>query len=159
MLTADEQLAAEALEGFRQTGIRLDREGRFWHEGGEIVHAGLRRALLRWIDRLDDGRTILRLDDDRYVYLEVQDAPLLVVAARWRDHRVFVTTNDGAEQELEYGSLTIGARDALYCRVRNGRLEARMTTAAYYEVARGIEESDGGFALRAAGAVFTIGQR
>ena len=82
--TAYDQWAAEALERFRQTGIRLDREGRFWHEGGEIVHAGLRRALLRWLDHLDDGRTILRLDDDRYVYLQVEDAPLLVVGVSRR---------------------------------------------------------------------------
>ena len=33
-------------------GFAIDREGRFIHEGAEVVHEGLRRALFRWLDRL-----------------------------------------------------------------------------------------------------------
>ena len=152
----DERLAAEALERFRQTGIRLDREGRFWHQGGEVEHRGLRRAFLRWIDVLDDGRPVLRLDDERYAYLDVDDAHLLVTAARWDGDRAFVATNDGAEQELEYSSLRVGGENALYCRVRGDRLDARVTTPAYYVLAERLEETDSGFSLRAAGRLFRI---
>ena len=159
----DEKLAAEALERFRQTGIRLDREGRFWHEGGEIEHEGMRQAFLSWLDRLDDGRIVLRLDEQRYAYIDVEDAPLLVTAARWQDDRAFVTTNDGDERELAYDTLATGDDDALYCRVENrfGReLEARVVTQAYYALAERIEElPEGGFALRAAGGRHRIGQR
>jgi hypothetical protein len=157
----DERLARAALERFRQTGLRLDREGRFWHESGEVVHAGMRRAFLRWIDRLEDGRSILRLDAERYVYLDVDDAPLLVASARWVEDRILVTTNDGVEAELDYASLTVGAEHALYCRVRGGRLEARITTPAYYVLADAVEEIEGGgrYALRAAGQQFPIGAR
>lgn len=161
-LTADERAAADALERFRQTGIRLDREGRFWHEGGQVEHPGLYRAFLRWLDVLDDGRSVLRLDDKRYAYLDVDDAHLLVVAARWEGERVLVATNDGVEQELDYESLAVGAADALYCRARGGRLVARVTTPAYYVIAEGIEPVDGGdshFALRAAGSTFPIATR
>lgn len=145
--TAEDRLKAEALERFRQTGIRLDREGRFWHEGAEVEHEGLRRAFLRWMDRLDDGRPVLRLDENRYVYLDVEDAPLLITAARWDGDRAFVTINDGVEQELEYDSLRVGDGDALYCTVRGGRLEARVTTPAYYVLAERIEPAGDGFAL------------
>ncbi len=153
------ELTPELLEKFRQTGIRLDRQGRFWHEGAEVSHEGLRRALLRWIDRLDDGRPILRLDEQRYAYLEVEDTPLLVISARWKGDRVSLLLNDGEEEELAYDSLSTGEDDALYCRVRNGRLEARITTPAYYVLAERIEEAAGGFALRAAGSAFVIGRR
>ncbi len=147
--TTEERLSAEVLERFRQSGIRVDREGRFWHEGAEVEHAGLRRAFLRWMDRLDDGRAVLRLDENRYVYLDVEDAPLLITAARWDGDRAYVTVNDGVEQELEYDSLRVGKRDALYCTVRGGRLEARVTTRAYYVLTEHIEQTDAGFALRA----------
>lgn len=159
-LSADERSAAEALERFRQTGIRLDREGRLWHEGGQVEHDGLRRAFLRWLDVLDDGRPVLRLDEKRYAYLDVEDAHLLVVSARWQGDRAFVTSNDGAEQELEYRSLVVGADEALYCRLRGDRLDARVTTPAYYVIAERIEpDGSGGFALRAAGQRFAIGPR
>jgi hypothetical protein len=157
--TAEDRLKAEALERFRQSGIRLDREGRFWHEGAEVAHAGLRRAFLRWMDRLDDGRPVLRLDEDRYVYLEVDDAPLLVTAARWQGDRAFITTNDGVEQELACESLRTGDDNAMYCSVRDGRLEARITTPAFYVLAEHIEESADGFGLRARGRLFDIGSR
>lgn len=174
------------IERFRRTGIRLDREGRFWHEGAQVAHQGFHRALLRWLDRLEDGRPILRLDERRYAYLEVEDAHLLVLSARWDGDRAFLTLNDGSEQELDYGSLRVGDDDALYCAVRDGRLEARITTPAYYTLAERIEpieateldsrdglaepaDPDGTrdardldrveFALDAAGRSFPIGKR
>ncbi|HXU03254.1 MAG TPA: hypothetical protein VN903_19945, partial [Polyangia bacterium] len=68
------------LEQIRRSGISIDREGRFIHEGAEVTHEGLRRALFRWLDRLPppDGRYVLRLDERRFAYLEdVADTPLV----------------------------------------------------------------------------------
>lgn len=152
-------LTPELLERFRRTGIRLDREGRFWHEGAEITHAGFRRALLRWLDRLPDGRPILRLDERRYAYIDVDDACLVVTSVRWDHDRAIATFNDGTESELDYASLGVGAGDALYCAARDGVLDARLTTAAYYALAERLEEADDGFALRARGRLFRIGER
>jgi hypothetical protein len=149
----------EALERFRESGIRLDREGRFWHEGAEITHEGLRRALLKWLDRLEDGRSILRLDANQYAYVDVDDAHLLAMSAQWRGDRAFVTLNDSTEEELAYGTLRTTADDALYCSVRGGRLEARVTTPAYYVLTERVEETPGGFALRAAGGLHLIRRR
>ena len=73
---ADEQAAW--LERIRRSGIRVDREGRFVHDGAEVTHEGLKRALFRWFDRLPppDARYVLRLDEQR------------TLAAPWRrlDH-------------------------------------------------------------------------
>lgn len=150
------------IEQLRRTNIRLDREGRFWHQGGEITHPGLKRALLRWMDRLDDGRPVLRLDEQRYAYVEVEGTPLLVVAARWDGDRAFVTSNDGSEEELGYSSLSADSDNALYCRVRHGRLEARVSTSAYYVLAENIvplDPQETGFVLRARGQTFPIAPR
>ncbi len=150
------QLTPEQIERFRQTGIRLDREGRFWHEGAVVAHRGFHLALLRWLDRLDDGRPILRLDEKRYAYVDVEDAELLAVSARWDGDRVFLSLNDEREEELAYDSLAVGDGEALYCAVRGGRLRARITTRAYQVLAERIEEAGGGFALRAAGGLHSI---
>ncbi len=172
------EITPEFIERLRQTGIRLDRAGRLWHEGEEIKHSGLRRAILRWLDRREqDGRPIIRFDDTRYAYIDIEDAALLVTSARWERDRVWLRLSDDSEEELDYKSLTVGADDALYCLVRGGRLDARVTTPAYYVIAEGIEpiapgdasadapdESrapDSGelFALRARGRRFVIGER
>ncbi len=42
---------ADWLEKLRQSGIRIDREGRFIHEGAPVTHEGLLGALFRWLDR------------------------------------------------------------------------------------------------------------
>lgn len=153
------QLTEEMIERFRQVGIRLDREGRLWHEGAEIQHPGLRRALLRWIDRREDGRPILRLDARRYAYLEVEDAELLVLSARWDGDRAWLLLNDDSEEELDYGSLETGADNALYCAARGGRLRARLSTQAYYVLADRIRQEggdEGSFVLDACGKTFAV---
>jgi hypothetical protein len=147
------------IERLRQTGIRLDREGRFWHEGAVVTHRGFQLALLRWLDRLDDGRPILRLDEKRYAYVDVDDAELLALSARWDGDRAIIALNDETEEELACASLASAPDNALYCRVRGGRLTARITTPAYYVLAERIVETPEGFALRAAGALHPIASR
>jgi hypothetical protein len=154
-------LTPAQLEKLRETGIRLDRHGRFWHEGVEVTHTGMRRALLRWLDRREsDGRPILRMDGGRYAYVDGEDADLLVLSVAWRGDRAHVVLNDGATEELQYETLSVGDGDALYCRVRNGRLVGRLTTKAHYALAEHIEEmSDGSFSLCANGALHPIRPR
>ena len=53
-------LSYAEIERLRQSGIRLDADGHFWHEGGEVTHHGLRAAFFRWLDRNPDGRWVLR---------------------------------------------------------------------------------------------------
>ena len=150
------KLSPEQIERLRETGIRIDREGRLWHDGDPIEHQGLRRALLRWLDILPDGRPILRLDDSRYAYVEIDDAFLLVTSARWESGRVYIHLNDDTEEELDYDTLSIGHDDAMYCRVRGGKLRARVTTKAYYTLAENIHATDDGYVLAAANREYPL---
>src|SRR5450432_2217744 len=94
------------IEKMRAIGLRLDREGTFWQEGAAVTHARLRQALLRWLDVREDGRDIVKLDDKRYAYVDVEDAHLRARSARWDDGRCFVLWDDDREAELEYATLT-----------------------------------------------------
>ena len=142
------------IEKLRQSGIRVDREGHLIHEGAEVTHEGLKSELYRWLDRLPppDGRYILRLDAHRFAYLDVDDTPLVVRAARIDPADVvLLALSDGAEEPLDPATLTIDGAGILRAWVRGGRLEARLSSSAVAALADRLTESGGRPVLRAAG--------
>jgi hypothetical protein len=150
-------LTPEQIESMRAIGLRLDRGGTFWHLGQQVTHQRLRQALLHWLDvRDNDGRDIIKLDDRRYAYVDVEDAHLRATSARWEGDRCWVSWDDGCLEELDYASLRQGADHAMYARVR-GRLRGRIAGPAYFTVAERVAE-DGldGFELTAAGTSWRI---
>jgi hypothetical protein len=148
------QLTEAQIEALRKSGIRLDADGRFWHEGGEVTHAGLRAALWRWLDRNPDGRWVLRLDERRFVYLDVDDAPFVVRSLRWQDGRALARLSDDRELEL----------DLTTARLRNGtcyvtlprNFEARFSTAAWNTLSEHMSERDGAVWLDAQGGPYRL---
>lgn len=160
MAEAAPPFSPELLEQMRAIGLRLDRAGTFWHQGAAVTHPRLRQALLRWLDVRDDGRDVVRLDEQRYAYVEIADAHLRARSARWEGDRCRVLWDDDQEEELDYGSLRQAPDHALYARAR-GRLTGRIAGPAYHAIAERIAEADapaGGpaFELAAAGRRWPI---
>jgi hypothetical protein len=149
------ELTPELIEKMRAIGLRLDRAGTFWHEGTTISHPRLRQALLRWLDVRADGRDIVKLDDKRYAYVEIEDAHLRAKSARWDGDRCFVLWDDDQEHELAYATLRQAEDHALYAQI--GNLRGRIAGSAYHAIAqRIVETADGGFALEAASTTWPI---
>lgn len=157
------EITEAMIEKMRAIGLRLDRSGTFWHEGTAVSHPRLRQALLRWLDVRDDGRDIVRLDDRRYAYVDIEDAHLRARSARWDGDRCFVLWDDDGESELVYASLRQAADHALYATVRD-RLRGRIAGPAYHAITERIVETPTGqtgetgatFALDAAGQRWPI---
>jgi uncharacterized protein len=149
------------LERFRQSGLSIDREGQFWHEGEPVRHQGLRDALFRWLDRLPmpDGRHILRLDEKRFVYIDVADTPLVATSLRWVEQEALLGLSDGSEERLDTDTLTVDGAGVLRCRVRDGRLEARLGNSAAATLGERIENGAAGPVLRVRGGDTIIGRR
>jgi hypothetical protein len=135
------KLSDVEVEKLRQSGIRLDAEGRFWHEGQEVTHHGLRAAFFRWLDRDPDGRYVLRLDEHRFVYLDVDDAPFLVRSLRWEGQQALAVLSDGSEESLALSSVHL-KEGVAYATVK-GRFDARLSTAAWATLGERIVERDG----------------
>ena len=157
---------AAFLERLRRSGIRIDREGRFVHEGVEVRHEGLRRALFRWLDAEPDGRVVLRLDARRFAFVDVDDTPLVARAARQvtdgdRDgERILLALTDGSEEPLDPATLTVDDAGVLRARVRAGKLEARLDTSSAAALAdRLSEEGPGRWVLALAGRRHPIERR
>jgi len=134
----------DRLDRLRRSGFRIDRDGELKHDGELVRHEGLRSALFRWLDRLPDGRFVLRLDTDRFAYIDVDDTPLVARAARIEGASIFVALSDGTEERLDPATLHVDRAGGLRCLVRGGRLEARLTTSAAVVVAELVEDQPDG---------------
>ena len=118
----------------RESTIRLDAAGRFWHEGRRVEHEGLAAAFHSWIARHpDDGRFILTNGYD-WSYFSVEDAPYFVRALRVEPERVALGLSDGTEEAWDPESSRVGADGALYATVKRetagGPFEAKFTQHA-----------------------------
>jgi hypothetical protein len=149
------QLTPEQIEKMRAIGLRLDRSGTFWQEGAPVTHVRLRQALLRWLDVRADGKDIIKLDDKRYAYVDVEDAHLRARSAHWEGDRAKILWDDDQEEELAYDSLRQADDHALYVRAR-GNLRGRIAGPAYHAIVERIVETPEGFSLDAAGKRWPI---
>jgi hypothetical protein len=123
----------------RESTIRLDGAGRFWHEGRPVEHPRLVRALHSWIGRHpDDGRYILTNGYD-WTYFAVDDAPYLVRAVRIEPERIVLLLSDETEEAWDPTATRIGDGGALYApvkaRARSAPLEAKFTRHAQTSLA------------------------
>ena len=139
-------LSDAEIERLRQSGLRLDRQGQFWHEGEPVKHEGLHRAFHRWIDRLDDGRFILRLDERRFCYIDVEDAPFIARSLRWEGEQAIACLDNEREEALDAGHIRLdeyGVRAS----VGGGRFPVRLSTRAWQALTARAEERDGKLCL------------
>jgi hypothetical protein len=141
------------LPPFRDSGIRIDKRGNFWHNGQPVAHHGLRQALFKWLDRLPppDGRHILRLDEARYAFIAVEDTPLVANTLRLQVDvdacEAWLSLSDGNEEPLHADGLCVDAEGTLRASVRAGTLQARLSTAAASALAPYLEEAEGRWTL------------
>ena len=146
----------------RESTIRLDREGRFFHDGAPVEHARLADAMHGWIARHpDDGRYILTNGYD-WTYFAVDDAPFIVRACEVDEaHRVTLTLSNGDRAPLDPTTLTEGEDGALYAEVdvRGGRYDARFSRFAQAGLAPALAEEAGRVGVRAASGAIVVPPR
>ncbi len=139
----------------RESSIKLDREGRFFHDGAPVNHPGLARAMATWISRHpDNGRWILENGYD-WCYIAVEDVPLWVKSVRVEGGSIVGTLSDGTEESIDPRSLAFDDEGALRCAVksaaRKGPYPAKLARHAQLALSELLHERDDGFVLTLAG--------
>ena len=136
-----------------------------------VRHEGLRQALFRWLDRLppdppgpDAGRHILRLDAQRFAYVDVADTPLVATSLRWdgSGRRRAGAAGTHRRQRGAAGSRHPHGRrrrNTPRCQVRPNGVEARLATSAAATLADRIEARPDGPLLRLGGRTRMIRTR
>lgn len=131
----------------RETSIRRTGDGRWYHDGAPIRHAGIRKAFDAWVDRADDGRYILK-NDVNWAYVEIEGAPVRVERVRMVDGALEGLLSDERTETLDLDSLRQDSEGFLYCDVRQGRLTAKFARHAMFDLEPLLDEHDGGVVLR-----------
>jgi hypothetical protein len=138
------------------SGLRLDREGRFFHQGTAIDHARTLAALHQGLHRAEDGRWATRIGTD-WGYVEVEDAGRFVRRVEPNADRLRAQLATGGWEDVDPATLAAGADDALYLRLPDGE-RARLTRTAQLSLLPFIAESNGRFELRLGERAFPIGK-
>lgn len=142
----------------RESTIRLDADGKFWHDGERVDHPALEKALHSWIAlHPDDGRFMLTNGYD-WTYFKVDDAPYTVRALRVAPEGVTLVLSDESEEPLAPETLHVGPKDALYAKVKGGRFAARFSRHAQTALAPILhEDKPGALRLTVGGREYPVG--
>ncbi|MBI4589944.1 MAG: hypothetical protein HY725_14010 [Candidatus Rokubacteria bacterium] len=134
----------------REYRYLVDRDGRIFHDGTEIVDPFVLRFFLRSMKTTPDGRYLV-LCQDEHNWFEPHDTPFVV-------QRLRLTVDEGHlrgvelcfagdyREPLDPASLQAEGGH-LFCRVRHGAFRARFGRVAMQQIAPFLTEGEGGPAL------------
>jgi hypothetical protein len=142
------------------SGLRLDAEGCFWHQGTPVEHRRTVEALHRGLHRAPDGRWATRIGAE-WGYVAVDDAARFVrrVELEGTGLRVWLLTGDEfvvSSSALAAGALGASARDALYLILPEGE-RALLTRTAHLSLIPFLGEEQGAWTLLVGGVRHPIG--
>jgi hypothetical protein len=136
--------------GMREYHYRVDRDGRIFHDGTEVIDPPVLRFFLRAMTRTADGRYLVRCQGEQN-WFDADDTPFVV-------QRLRLEVEDGRLEAAELcfagdyreplDPATLEADSgALACRVRRGLFRARFGRIALQQLAPFLVDDGAGPAL------------
>jgi hypothetical protein len=139
------------------SGLRLDRGLRWWHDGAPLEHPRIVEAFNRGLSVTPEGRYRLEFGGD-WCFVEVEDCGYAVLAVDFPlGGPVLVHLSDRTAEALAVASLGVDAEGALTCRVKGGLGRARFSRAAQVALGEALEVHGDGLGLRTAQGVLPTG--
>ena len=130
----------------RETSIRRNAEGRWFHDGEPVLNPAVARAFDRWVSVAEDGRMCLE-NEVNWAYVEIEGAPLFVDRVHWNGASPTLQLSDGREEALAPRTLRQDRDGKLYCTAREGRLTAEFRRSAMFDLSDALGEDDRGVFL------------
>ena len=114
-----------------QSGIRLDRHGRWWHDDQPIEHPKIIEAFNRGLSPDDDGKFRLHFGAD-WCFVEVEDAAYRVLDFGIAADGPRISLSDRTEARLDVATLSLDADGVVVCQVKGRRAKARFSREAQF---------------------------
>jgi hypothetical protein len=130
------------------SGIRIDRQGRWWHDDGLVEHPNIIEAFNQGLRVMDDGRYQLHFGGD-WCFVTVADCAFTVVAVDESEgERLSVRLSDRTAEWLDLDTLALDDEGVLVAKVKGGKARARFSREAQFQLAERFEEVDGRLSVR-----------
>lgn len=126
------------------SGLRLDRELCWWHDGVRVEHPNIIEAFNRGVQVQPDGRVKLVFGND-WCFVAVDDCQfgITTVDAVPAEGRFSIRLSDRTAEWLEVKTLELGDDGVLVATVKNGAARARFFRDAQFQLMSHAEaESD-----------------
>jgi hypothetical protein len=129
------------------SGLRLDRELRWWHDGEPIEHRKIVEAFNAGLRPSVDGRFELHLGND-WCFVEVEDAAYGVTGVEATEAEIRLSLSDRTQEALVPETLSADTQGVLECRVKGGLAKARFSRDAQFALGERLEHTGDGWQLR-----------
>jgi uncharacterized protein len=131
--------------------IFIDKEGRWFYQGSEMVRRDIVLLFYRHLHRDAQGRYLIRLAEEES-YLEVEDTAFVISRIDLQpdgecEACFHIWLNDDSREVLNLDTLFVGKRNVLYCSVKEGEFPARFQRQAYYQLAEHVHEESGEYLI------------
>lgn len=133
------------------SGLRLDRQLRWFHDDVRVEHPRIVEAFNQGLRVTEDGRYQLHIGSD-WCFVAVEDAAFEVLAVDVSEGpRPSVRLSDRTAEWLDPATLALDDGGVLTARVKNGRAKARFSRDAQFALGTMLEHSGAGVVLRLGG--------
>ncbi len=142
--------------------IRIDTEGRWFHNGIPFTNKKIIDFFNRSIRLTSDGVYVIHYD--HYTYpIVVEDVPIFITGVRYQGfgdfERVWCNLTTGIEEELDTSTLRFNMNNnALYCRVMDGVFPAKFYRSASFTLLERLDEKNGRYYLNICGKSIELKQ-
>ncbi len=138
------------------SGLRIDRRGRWWHDDEPIEHPNIIEAFNRGLKVMDDGRYQLHFGND-WCFVKVEQCGFTVVAVdEGEGERLSVRLSDRTAEWLDLVTLKEDDEGVLVATVKEGKATARFSREAQFQLAERLEEVNGVLSVRIGSRVVPV---
>jgi hypothetical protein len=130
------------------SGIELDAELNWWHDGERVEHPRVVEAFNRGLKACEDGRFKLEIGQD-WCFVKVAGPAYGVLAVDVSEGDVpSVRLSDRTAEPLDVSTLQLGPDGVLTARVKAGRALARFSRDAQFQLGEMLEARERGSVLK-----------
>lgn len=150
------------MESGEEDKIKLDAEGKWFHNGRPFLNKKIIDFFNRSIDITEDGIYVVSYSD--YVHpIIVEDVPVFINGIMFIDkdtekETVQIALSSGETEILDVSTLYL-KDNALYCRVSSGKFPAKFKRSPNYEMLSCAEEDDEGFFITLCGKKLRLSEK
>lgn len=133
------------------SGLSIDRDLAWRHDGERIEHPKIIEAFNRGLTVTDDGRYKLEFGTD-WCFVTVEGCAFGAVAVDLEAHALWLRLSDRTAEVLDPMTLAMEPDGALSAAVKHGRARAKLSRPAHLELAGRLAVAEGRVVLEVEGA-------